>query len=195
MRKLTILFITLLFSCKNESSQPDNFAIAQWDLRDKYDSIGGFDTYTFAKLLMFRNGKLYTYRTVDRYKNYDYGTHAYEYGECVGNIPEDLLEQTKFINPTNVDTLFPHNGKGIYDYLQYALVDLKTKRTSLFIPKNINETAFQVIDRLLEFADTTTIIKSNDTTDLHAIRESIRQMAIRHSIPTSEVNKPKLEAK
>jgi hypothetical protein len=180
MRLLNIFLLVFLFSCKEETKLPDNIAIAQWDLRDKYDSILGSDTFTFPKLLLFKNNKIYVYRSTDPKPIIDYDNKSFEYGECQGTIPTNLLTQIKNINPNNLDTLYPYKGEMWHD-IRYAVVDLKASKYCLFIPQKINKTTFQAINQFLKYSDTVKIKKTNDTLDLHIIRETIYRIAQRHS--------------
>lgn len=188
MRILSIFLILILFSCSEKGQQLDNIAIAQWDLRTKFDSVLNVaETFYFPKLFLIKNNKFYTYRSVDRYKNFDYQSHLYEYGECLDPIPKELISQIKYINPEKFDTIYPTRTDILYHDLHYSVADPKTNRYCLFVPSDINDTALQVINQLLKYSDTTRISKSTDTADLNLIRESIKKMAIRHSVPQSSV--------
>jgi hypothetical protein len=182
MRLLTIFILVLLFSCKEETKLPDNLSIVQWDLRDKYDSILGFDTFTFPKFLLFQNNKIYVYRATKPKPVIDYDNKDFEYGECQGTIPANVLAKIKYINPNNLDTLYPYKG-GLWDDTHYAVVDLKINKYCLFIPWNISDTTFKAIDQFLKYADTVKIKESIDTAELHIIRETIFQIAKRRTPP------------
>jgi hypothetical protein len=182
MRILSIFIFLFLFSCQKNSEHLENIAIAQWDYRTKSDSLGNpIQTFYFPKCFLIKNNKFYVYRYLNATSRFDYQDKQYEYGECLGSIPEKILSRIKMINPLYFDTIYPYAGI-LYEDLHYSLVDLKTKRYSLFIPYNISDTTFEIISQLMKYTDTTQIKKSNDTVGLFFIRESVKQMVKRHSV-------------
>jgi hypothetical protein len=181
MRIELIVILLFLFSCQKSNEHLDNIAIAQWDYRTKFDSLGNsVHRFYFPKCFLIKNNKFYVYRYLNAISRFDYEDKQYEYGECLGSIPEKLFSQIKMINPVYFDTIYPYAGT-LYEDLHYSLVDLKTNRYSLFIPQNIADTTFQVISQLLKYADTTQIKVLTDTVDLCSIRESVKQIVERHT--------------
>lgn len=130
-------------------------------------------------MILFRNDTIYCYR----YSRSKLRSSSYEYGQCSGAFPENLKEQFKYIAPTYFDTIYPHqlNG-GIYDDYHYALADLKTNKYCLFIPRNVKDSSFQIIQQLLNYTDTVDIRKMNNTDEITHIKQKIQEMVERHAI-------------
>lgn len=156
-------------------------AIAQWDFRTRFDSLGNpISRFYFPKCILIKKNTLYICRYPKGRPGNFYNKN--EYGEGLGNVPEELHIKIAMIDPVRFDTVYSPNKNMIYDGLHYALVDLKTNKCSLFIPHNIDGSTFQTIKQLFRYADTTQIRVSADTGDLFFIRNSIEQTVRRHAL-------------
>ena len=177
-------FLLLLCACNKHSKryQPNDIVIAQcYRSLPEYDTV--INTFSLPKLILFRNDTIYCYR----YSRAKYSNLSYEYGQCLGALPEKIQEQLNYIAPTHFDTIYPHNAdNGIYDGYHYALADLKSNRYCLFMPRNVKDSSFQVIQQLLNYTDTVHLVKINDVDEINNIKETILKMVERHNPPTTD---------
>ena len=179
MKLLNLFLFAFLFSCKEEIKLPDNIVIARWDLKD-IDSTLRSETFTFPRLVLFMNNKMFIYRSNSLKPLIDYDNKSFEFGESQETIPPKLTALIKFITTDHLDTLYTHTD-GKWDYTHYGLVDLKTNKYCLYVPWNYSDTTFKAMDQFLRYAGTAKIKSSADTTALHIIRKTIDNIAQRRA--------------